>query len=41
VLVLACALSERLSHKGGPELRAADMIDTQSFMWVIGPAYSI
>ena len=39
VLVLANTLREGLGSLGRDELVPRDMIDIQSFMWVVGPAY--
>jgi hypothetical protein len=39
VLVLANSLREKLGSLGRHELVPRDMIDIQSFMWVVGPAY--
>jgi hypothetical protein len=40
VLNLAGALKDKLTGLGRDELVPADMIDIQSFMWVVGPAYT-
>ena len=40
ILRMAEALRQKLSDEGKAQLKPVDMIDVQSFIWVMGPAYS-